>query len=161
MLKNKEFNMLETNQMAPDFTLPDQNGNDVTLSSFRGKKVILYFYPKDNTPGCTKEACSLNEAKEDLSGLNAVIIGVSRDSAQSHQKFIASHGLSFTLLTDKDHEVMEMYGAYGKKMMYGKETTGVIRTTYIIDEEGKIVKIFRKVNTATHGEDIKAFLEEA
>lgn len=153
--------MLETNQMAPDFTLPDQNGNDVTLSSFRGKKVILYFYPKDNTPGCTKEACSLNEAKEDLSGLNAVIIGVSRDSAQSHQKFIASHDLSFTLLTDKDHEVMEMYGAYGKKMMYGKETTGVIRTTYIIDEEGKIVKIFRKVNTATHGEDIKAFLEEA
>lgn len=161
MLKDKELNMLETNQMAPDFTLPDQNGNDVTLSSFRGKKVILYFYPKDNTPGCTKEACSLNEAKEDLSGLNAVIIGVSRDSAQSHQKFIASYGLSFTLLTDKDHEVMEMYGAYGKKMMYGKETTGVIRTTYIIDEAGKILKIFKKVNTATHGEDIKAFLEEA
>ena len=161
MLKDKELNMLETNQMAPDFTLPDQNGNDVTLSSFRGKKIILYFYPKDNTSGCTKEACSLNEAKEDLSGLNAVIIGVSRDSAQSHQKFIASHGLSFTLLTDKDHEVMEMYGAFGKKMMYGKETTGVIRTTYIIDETGKILKIFKKVNTATHGEDIKAFLEEA
>lgn len=152
--------MLELNSIAPDFTLPDQNGNAVRLSSFRGKKVILYFYPKDNTPGCTKEACSLNEEKEDLSSLNAVIIGVSADSAESHQKFIARYGLSFTLLTDKDREVMKLYQAYGEKKMYGKTTTGVIRTTYIIDEEGRIIKAWNKINTATHGKVIKKFLEQ-
>ena len=151
--------MLETGSKAPDFTLPDENGNMVTLSSFAGKKVILYFYPKDNTPGCTKEACSLRDTIEDLAKLNAVVIGISPDSSASHTKFKEKHNLPFTLLSDPEHKIMELYGAYGEKMLYGKKTIGVIRTTYIISEDGSIEKVYKKVNTATHGEDIRKYLE--
>ncbi len=151
--------MLETGTKAPDFTLPDENGNMVTLSSFAGKKVILYFYPKDNTPGCTKEACSLRDTIEDLAKLNAVVIGISPDSSASHTKFKEKHNLPFTLLSDPEHKIMELYGAYGEKMLYGKKTIGVIRTTYIISEDGSIEKVYKKVNTATHGEDVRKYLE--
>ena len=152
--------MLETGTKAPDFTLPDENGEMVSLSSLSGEKIVLYFYPKDNTPGCTKEACSLRDSIEDLGKLNAAVIGISPDSPASHQKFKAKHNLPFSLLSDPEHKVMELYGAYGEKMLYGKKSIGVIRTTYIISEDGTIEKIYRKVNTATHGEDIKKYLEE-
>lgn len=151
--------MLEVGSMAPDFSLPDQDGVTRKLSDYRGKRVILYFYPKDNTPGCTKEACSLRDEKENFEGINAVIIGVSRDSAESHQRFIKNQNLNFTLLSDSDHSVMEQYGAWGEKKMYGKTTLGVIRCTYIINPEGIIEKTFPKVITATHGEQIKKYFD--
>ena len=152
--------MLETGTKAPDFTLPDENGEMVSLSSLSGEKIVLYFYPKDNTPGCTKEACSLRDSIEDLGKLNAAVIGISPDSPASHQKFKAKHNLPFRLLSDPEHKVMELYGAYGEKMLYGKKSIGVIRTTYIISEDGTIEKIYRKVNTATHGEDVRKALAE-
>ena len=151
--------MLETGQMAPDFTLPDQDGQPFTLSSLRGGYVVLYFYPKDNTSGCTKEACSLNGELDAFSGLGARVVGVSADGSESHQRFIARYSLGFTLLSDGDHEVMKAYGAYGEKTMYGKKTVGVIRSTFLIDPEGRIVRIWRKVNTATHGQDVRAALK--
>lgn len=150
--------MLEENTLAPDFTLPDQDGKEVTLSSYRGQKVILYFYPKDNTPGCTKEACSLRDNMPGFGEVNAVVIGVSPDKAESHVKFRDRFSLPFTLLSDPEHKVMEAYGAYGEKMLYGKNTTGVIRSTFLIGEDGKILKVWKKVNTATHGEDVRKYL---
>lgn len=151
--------MLETGQMAPDFTLPDQDGQPFTLSSLRGGYVVLYFYPKDNTSGCTKEACSLNSELDAFRGLGARVVGVSADGSESHQRFIARYSLGFTLLSDGDHEVMKAYGAYGEKTMYGKKTVGIIRSTFLIDPEGRIARIWRKVNTATHGQDVRAALE--
>lgn len=150
--------MLKENSMAPDFELPNENGELVKLSSFRGQKVVVYFYPKDDTPGCTKEACSFRDAKPIFDDLNAIIIGISRDGGTSHQGFIAKHGLNFTLLSDEDHKVMEEYGAWGEKMLYGKVSIGVIRSTFIIDEEGKILKTYYKVNTAVHGQAVSNYL---
>ena len=147
-------------EQAPDFTLPSQDGDNVTLSSLRGKKVVLYFYPRDNTSGCTKEACSFRDSFPALSGLNATVIGISPDSVESHKKFAQKHQLPFTLLSDKDKSVMTAYGAYGEKKLYGKVTTGVIRTTFLIDEEGNILKTWKKINTQTHGEDVRKALEE-
>lgn len=159
-IMEEEAYMLEIGTMAPDFSLQDQDGNTRKLSEYRGRKVVLYFYPKDNTPGCTKEACSLRDNRDSLDGLNAVILGVSPDKPTTHQGFIAKQSLNFTLLSDPDHGVMEAYGAWGEKTSYGKKTIGVIRSTYIIDEQGIIIKTFAKVSTATHGEDVKAFLEK-
>lgn len=150
--------MLEVGSIAPDFTLQDQNGNDRSLSEFKGKKVILYFYPKDNTPGCTKEACSLRDHKSELENKNAVIIGISKDSIASHQRFIEKQDLNFILLSDPEHKVMESYQAWGEKINYGKKSMGTIRSTYIINEEGVIEKTFPKVAVATHGEDILKYL---
>lgn len=152
--------MIDIGTIAPDFTLPDENGEERKLSDERGKIVVLYFYPKDNTPGCTKEACSLRDSIEDLKGLDAVVIGISPDKSESHRKFIDKFSLPFHLLSDTEHSVMETYGAYGEKMMYGKKTIGVIRTTYIIGKDGKVLKVFRKVNTATHGDDVRKALAE-
>ncbi len=152
--------MLETGMTAPDFTLPDEDGRETTLSSLRGQTVVLYFYPKDNTPGCTKEACSLRDNIEELGKLSAVVIGISPDKAQSHKSFIEKFSLPFHLLSDPEHSVMELYGAYGEKVLYGKKSIGVIRSTFIIDKDGVIRKIYRKVNTATHGEDVRKALEE-
>lgn len=152
--------MIDIGTIAPDFTLPDENGEERKLSDERGKIVVLYFYPKDNTPGCTKEACSLRDSIEDLKGLDAVVIGISPDKSESHRKFIDKFSLPFHLLSDTEHSVMEIYGAYGEKMMYGKKTIGVIRTTYIIGKDGKVLKVFRKVNTATHGDDVRKALAE-
>ena len=152
--------MIDIGTIAPDFTLPDENGEERKLSDERGKIVVLYFYPRDNTPGCTKEACSLRDSIEDLKGLDAVVIGISPDKSESHRKFIDKFSLPFHLLSDTEHSVMETYGAYGEKMMYGKKTIGVIRTTYIIGKDGKVLKVFRKVNTATHGDDVRKALAE-
>lgn len=151
--------MLAEGIKAPLFTLADQDGNNVNLSDFRGQKVVLYFYPKDNTPGCTKEACSIRDNMPDFSRLNVKILGVSRDSGESHRKFIEKQNLNFTLLSDPEHKVMEEYGAWGEKTLYGKKSMGVIRSTFVINEDGVIEKVYKKVNTATHGEDLKKYFE--
>lgn len=151
--------MLAEGTKAPLFTLADQDGNNVNLLDFRGQKVVLYFYPKDNTPGCTREACSIRDNMPDFSRLNVKILGVSRDSGESHRKFIEKQNLNFTLLSDPEHKVMEEYGAWGEKTLYGRKSMGVIRSTFVINEDGVIEKVYKKVNTATHGEDLKKYLE--
>jgi len=133
---------------APAFTLEDANGKQVSLADFAGKHVILYFYPKDDTPGCTKEACGFRDDWKELQRQNAVVLGVSADSGESHKKFAAKYKLPFTLLSDPDRKVMEKYGAYGEKMMYGKKTVGVIRSTVWIGIDGKVKKHWARVPSA-------------
>lgn len=145
---------LKPGDTAPDFTAKDQNGKDISLKSMHGKRVILYFYPKDNTPGCTAEACSLRDGKRELEKMGFEIIGVSADSEASHQKFIEKHSLNFTLISDPDHAVALAYGVWGPKKFMGREFIGMIRTTFIIDVNGKIEKIFDKVDTKRHFEQI-------
>lgn len=137
--------MLEVNTLAPDFRLPDQNGEMVALSDFRGKKVILYFYPKDNTAGCTAQACGFGELYPHFIEAGAVVIGVSKDSIASHKKFATKYQLPFILLADEELQVLKQYGVYQLKKLYGKEVLGVVRTTYLIDEEGIIRKVLTKV----------------
>jgi peroxiredoxin Q/BCP len=139
---------IEEGKAAPAFTLPDQNGNKVSLKDLAGKNVILYFYPKDDTPGCTKEACGFRDGWKDLQKLGAVVLGVSADGAESHKKFISKYKLPFTLLSDSDRKVMEKYGAWGEKMMYGKKTVGVIRSTVWIGPDGKVKKHWARVPKA-------------
>ena len=140
--------MLEPGTKAPDFTLPDQNGELHSLSDYRGKKVILYFYPKDNTPGCTRQACGFSELRPQFEERGAVILGVSRDSVASHKRFEEKQGLSFTLLSDPELSVIQAYDVWKEKKNYGKVSMGVVRTTYLIDETGTIVKAFDKVKAA-------------
>ena len=140
--------MLEIGTKAPDFTLPDQNGEMHSLSDYKGKKVVLYFYPKDNTPGCTKQACSFGELMPQFKEKGAVILGVSKDSVASHKKFEEKFGLPFTLLSDTERTVIEAYDVWKEKKNYGKVTMGVVRTTYLIDEKGKIIKAFGNVKAA-------------
>lgn len=146
--------MLNEGDIAPDFTVKDENGEDVTLSDLLGQKVVLYFYPKDNTPGCTKEACSLRDSFSTFTNENIKILGVSTDNEKSHQKFIAKYDLPFTLLADTDHAVADLYGCYGEKKFMGKTYDGVLRKTFLIDEEGKIKKIFDKVKVAEHADEV-------
>lgn len=140
--------MLDTGIKAPDFTLPDQNGDMRSLSDYAGKKVILYFYPKDNTPGCTRQACGFSELRPQFEEKGAVILGVSRDSVASHKRFEEKQGLSFTLLSDPELKVIQAYDVWKEKKNYGKVSMGVVRTTYLIDEKGMIVKAFDKVKAA-------------
>jgi peroxiredoxin Q/BCP len=136
---------------APQFTLPDSNGKTHTLDEYAGKWIILYFYPKDDTPGCTTEACSIRDARDDLAALGAEIIGISKDDANSHEKFKAKYSLNFTLLTDAEGAVIEAYGAWGKKM-YGRE--GILRKTFIINPSGDVVKVYGRVTPMGHGEQV-------
>lgn len=140
--------MLEIGTVAPDFELPDQDGVTHRLSDYRGCKVVLYFYPRDNTAGCTKQACGFAERYPQIQEKGAVVLGVSKDSAKSHKNFEEKYSLPFTLLSDPDHTVLELYGAWGEKKNYGKVSMGTIRTTYLIDEEGIIVKAMTKVKAA-------------
>ena len=140
--------MLEVGTKAPTFTLPDQNGDMHSLEDYRGQKVILYFYPKDNTAGCTKQACGFAERYPQIQEKGAVVLGVSKDSVKSHKNFEEKYSLPFTLLSDPEHKVLEMYGAWGEKKNYGKVSMGTIRTTYLIDEEGTIIKAMGKVKAA-------------
>lgn len=140
--------MLEIGTKAPDFKLPDQDGNMRSLSEFAGKKVILYFYPKDNTPGCTKQACGFSELYPQFLEKDAVVLGVSKDSVASHKKFQEKFHLSFTLLSDTELEAIKAYDVWQEKKNYGKVSMGVVRTTYLIDEKGIIVKAFGKVKAA-------------
>lgn len=135
-------------QVAPGFTLPDQNGAPVSLADFLGKQVIVYFYPKDNTPGCTKQAIGFTQLHDQFSALNTQILGVSPDGANSHQKFIGLYDITYPLLSDPNKTLMSEYGAWGKKMMYGKEVTGTIRSTVWVDEQGVVVKHWKKVPKA-------------
>ncbi|MEE3487923.1 MAG: thioredoxin-dependent thiol peroxidase [Bulleidia sp.] len=140
--------MLEAGTAAPDFALPDQDGTDRKLSDYRGKKVILYFYAKDNTAGCTKQACGFAERYPQISEKGAVVLGVSKDSVKSHRNFADKYSLPFTILSDEDHKVMELYDVWKEKKNYGKTYMGAIRTTYLIDEEGTIIQAMGKVKAA-------------
>ena len=143
---------LEKGSKAPEFTGVDQDGKEVSLNDFKGKKVILYFYPKDNTPGCTNEACNLRDNFDFWKSKGFEIIGVSPDSQASHKKFIEKYSLPFTLISDPGKEIIKKYGAWGPKKLYGREYEGLLRTTYIIDEEGNIEEVFKKVKTKEHTE---------
>ena len=146
--------MLETGTKAPDFALPDQNGEIHKLSDYAGKKVILYFYPKDNTAGCTKQACGFSERYSQFTEKNAVVLGISKDSVASHKKFEEKYGLAFTLLSDTDHKVIEAYDVWKEKKNYGKVYMGIVRTTYLIDENGIILKANDKVKAADDPENM-------
>lgn len=139
---------------APEFIGKNQNGEEISLSGFKGKKLILFFYPKDNTPGCTAEACNLGENYDELISKGFEVVGVSPDGETSHQKFISKFNLPYNLIADTDKKVLKAYGAWGLKKMYGKEYEGVLRTTYVIDEEGKVIKVFKKVQTKDHTNQI-------
>jgi len=151
---NGGIDMLEVGMKAPDFTLPDQNNNNHTLSDYKGKKVVLYFYPKDNTPGCTAQACGFGDLYPQFTEKNAVVIGISKDSVASHKKFEEEFHLPFTLLADPKKEAIEAYDVWQEKIMYGKKTFGVARTTYLIDENGVIEKVFTKVNAKENPEEV-------
>lgn len=150
--------MLELNTKAPEFQLPDQNGEIHTLEEYRGRKVILYFYPKDNTPGCTKQACGFGELYPQFLEKGAVIIGISKDSVASHKKFEEKYGLPFTLLSDTELTAIQAYDVWKEKNMYGKKSMGVVRTTYLIDEEGMIVQAVGKVKAAENPQQMLELL---
>ena len=152
--------MLEKGTKAPDFTLFDKDGNEVSLSDFSGKKIVLYFYPKDNTPGCTRQACAFAEAFEKFKELDAVVIGISKDSVSSHVKFAEKYSLPFVLLSDPEHKVIEAFGAWQEKKNYGKTYFGTVRSTFIIDENGMIEKVMPKVKPDTNAAEILEYLEK-
>lgn len=151
--------MLEVGSKAPDFSLQDQQGNWRRLSDFRGKKVILYFYPKDNTAGCTKQACAYARTYEEFQELNSVVIGISKDSVASHEKFAAKYELPFLLLSDPDKSVLEAYGVWQEKKLYGKVSMGVVRSSVVIDEEGNIEKVMMKVKADSNADDVLTYLK--
>ena len=145
---------LKEGDIAPAFSLPASNGENVSLKDYKGKKVVIYFYPKDDTPGCTIEACNFRDDYSEITEAGAVILGVSKDDIKSHNKFINKFDLPFLLLSDESTEMISAYGAWVKKKMYGKEYYGVFRKTYLIDEEGKIQRIWPKVDVKTHSKEI-------
>jgi peroxiredoxin Q/BCP len=153
-----EAYMIQENSPAPDFVLENQDGQKIRLSDFRGQNIVLYFYPKDDTPGCTKEACSLRDGIQELESKQTIVLGVSPDSAASHTAFRSKFNLPFNLLCDPEHKVLEEYGAWGEKNMYGKITIGVLRSTVIIDTKGIIKKIIRKVDTENHASQVLPFI---
>lgn len=146
--------MLAVGQQVPDFTARDQNGEPITLSQFRGQKVVIYFYPKDNTPGCTAQACDLRDNIDRLTAAGYQVIGVSTDKEASHQKFISKFELPFPLIADTEHAVHDIFGTWQLKKLYGKEYMGTVRTTFIIDEDGKVAEVISKVNTKAHASQI-------
>jgi peroxiredoxin Q/BCP len=152
--------MIKEGQPAPDFELPDQSGSPVRLSSFRGRKVVLYFYPKANTPGCTVQACSVRDHEVDYESAGAVVLGVSPDPVKAIKKFYEKQHLNFELLADEDHAVTEAYGLWVEKSMYGKTYWGAQRSTFVIDEEGIVRKVIKKVKPETHDEEVLAALGE-
>jgi peroxiredoxin Q/BCP len=149
---------LKEGTVAPDFRLQDDQGKEISLSDFRGKKVVLYFYPKDDTPGCTKEACSFRDGFKEIQKAGAVVLGASADSVESHKKFKEKYNLNFPLLSDPGKEMIEKYGVWKEKSMYGKTFMGIERTTFVIDEKGKIQKIFPKVKVDQHYDEVLAAL---
>lgn len=151
---------VEVGQAVQDFELKNQNGETVKLSDFKGKHVVLYFYPKDNTPGCTTQACDFRDNHESFAGLNAVILGVSPDSEKSHQNFIEKHDLPFELLVDEDKQLAEQFGVWQLKKNFGKEYMGIVRSTFIIDKEGVLRKEYRKVRVEGHVEEALNYIKE-
>ena len=151
--------MLNIGDKAPDFTLPDKDGNMVKLSDFLGKRVVLYFYPKDNTPGCTKQACGFSETVEDFQKNNAVVIGISKDSKKAHQNFTTKHNLKIILLSDTEIKTIQDYGVWQEKKLYGKVSMGIVRTTFVIDEKGNIEKIYDKVKAADNPAEVLDYIK--
>jgi peroxiredoxin Q/BCP len=145
---------LAVGEQAPELSIPDQHGKTVTLKSFRGKQIVLYFYPKDDTPGCTKESCDFRDVESQILRAGGAIIGVSLDGKESHQKFIKKFGLPFPLLSDEDAAISKAYGVYKEKNMYGKKYWGIERSTFVIDPEGKLKAIFRKVKVDGHADEV-------
>jgi peroxiredoxin Q/BCP len=152
--------LIKEGDQSIDFTLEATNGETVTLSDFKGKNVVLFFYPKDQTPGCTREACDFRDAYQEFSDLNTVILGISKDSIASHQKFIEKQNLPFLLLSDPEGEVCEKYGVIKDKNMFGRKYKGIERSTFVIDKEGKIAKAYRKVKVADHVQEVLQFVKE-
>ena len=152
--------MLEVGMKAPQFTLPDKNGNMVSLSDFLGKKVVLYFYPKDKTSGCTRQACAFALRNKEIENKNAVVIGISKDSVNSHLNFATKHNLPFVLLSDSDLSVIQASGVWQEKKLYGKVSMGVVRTTFLIDEQGIVQAVMPKVKPDTNADEILALLED-
>ena len=152
--------MLEIGMKAPEFTLSDKDGKAVSLSDFTGKKVVLYFYPKDNTPGCTRQACAFAAAYEGFKSKDVVVIGISKDSSASHLKFAQKYDLPFILLSDPELQAIQAYGVWQEKKLYGKVSMGVVRTTFIIDEQGNIEQVMPKVKPDTNAAEILAYLAE-
>ena len=152
--------MLEINQEAPEFCLPNQDDIEICLRDLKGKWVVLYFYPKDNTPGCTTEACDFTQALPDFTDLDAIILGVSADSTKKHRNFIEKKDLAITLLSDEDTSVMQKYGVWQLKKNYGREYMGIVRTTFIIDPDGKIAAVWEKVRVKDHVQKVKEKLKE-
>ena len=150
--------MLEVGMKAPDFTLLDKGGNSVSLSDFLGKKVVLYFYPKDNTPGCTRQACAFAQDYSNFEDKNVVVIGVSKDSVASHLKFAEKYELPFVLLSDPELQAIQAYGVWQEKKLYGKVSMGIVRSTYLINEQGMIEKVMAKVKPDTNATEILAYL---
>lgn len=146
--------MLQEGMQAPVFTLADKDGKVVSLSDFLGKKVVLYFYPKDNTPGCTRQACAFAAAYSEFEKKNAVVIGISKDSVSSHEKFAEKYNLPFILLSDSDLQAIQAYGVWQEKKLYGKTSMGTVRTTFIIDEQGRIIKVMPKVKPDTNAAEV-------
>ena len=151
--------MLKEGTPAPDFTLEASGGGTASLSDYRGQIVVLYFYPKDDTPGCTTEACNFRDDYSEIIAAGAVVLGVSPDTVKSHNRFAHKYELPFPLLSDPDHQVAEMYGTWGEKKMFGRTYMGLIRSTYIIDERGIIVRVFAKVRPKAHSEEVLAVLK--
>jgi len=151
--------MLGEGIIAPDFTLQTDGDSQVTLSDYRGQKVVLYFYPKDDTPGCTTEACNFRDDYSEVLAADGIVLGVSPDSVKSHDKFKLKFELPFPLLSDPEHQVAEAYGAWGEKKMFGKTYMGILRSTFVIDEEGKILKVFPKVKPKNHSQEVLAVLK--
>lgn len=151
--------LLEAGSKAPDFALPNQDGQEVKLSDFAGRKVVVYFYPKDNTPGCTRQACAFAAAYEEFTKLGVPVIGISKDSVKSHQNFIAKQNLPFLLLSDPDRQAIEAYGVWQEKKLYGKVSMGVVRSTFVIDENGVIEKVYPKVKPDTNAAEILEYLK--
>jgi peroxiredoxin Q/BCP len=152
--------MIEQGQMAPDFTLPDQDGKPVSLADYRGQTVVLYFYPKADTPGCTTQACGLRDSITDFNDVGAAVLGVSPDPVKRVKKFHDGQGLNFTLLADEDHAVCDLYGVWAEKSMYGKKYWGALRSTFVIDPDGQVVHVIEKASPQTHAADVLAALEE-
>ncbi|HMU53955.1 MAG TPA: thioredoxin-dependent thiol peroxidase [Nitrospira sp.] len=150
---------LEVGDKAPDFSLPDQHGKTVSLKNFKGKQVVLYFYPKDDTPGCTKESCDFRDIESQIVRAGAVIVGVSMDGQDSHQKFIKKYGLPFPLLSDEDASISKSYGVYKEKNMYGRKYWGIERSTFVIDAAGKLKAVFRKVKVDGHADEVLTALK--
>ena len=152
--------MLEVGLKAPNFTLPDKNGNMVSLSDFFGEKVVLYFYPKDNTPGCTRQACAFALKNKEIENKNAVVIGISKDSVNSHFNFATKYNLPFVLLSDSELSAIQAYGVWQEKKLYGKVSMGVVRTTFLIDEQGNVQAVMPKVKPDTNADEMLALLED-